>query len=181
MHGRWNPRRGRCITRTIGATCLILALGGGGGLLFAPGSGATGTLSCPNFNDSDVPTPPAGDTGYLFIGTSVSTSTSIITVSYDSTSIMVTGTQEGNGAFHYIVNLPQGSVVTNATVTGATDHTVVTVSGCMNGPAAPTTPTLPGTTPATPGGTQVSPETVVSPESVVRAPTAVSASPIFTG
>jgi hypothetical protein len=157
---------------------LLLALGAGGAALFAPASSAA-TLSCPNFNDSDVPTPPAGKTGYLFIGTSVSTNTSSITVNFTVNgvpdSVVVAGTPQGNGAFHYIVNLPQGAVVTSATVTGATDNTVVTVSGCLNGPPPPEITTPPsGTTP--PGGT-----VQVSPEVVARAPVAVVVVPTFTG
>ncbi len=125
----------------IGAALLTVTLGIAGIVVLAPVSSAA-TLSCPNFNDTDVPTPPAGQTGYLFIGTSVSTNTSSITVHFSVNGgadqvVVVAGTQQGNGAFHYIVNLPQGAVVSEATVTGATGNTVVTVSGCLNGPPPP--------------------------------------------
>src|SRR4051812_31254180 len=130
----------------IAAASLALAGAGiGGATLFSTSAGAA-TLSCPNFDDTDVPTPPAGQTGYLFIGTSVSTASSTITVTFHvgggtDQQLMVAGDQQGGGAFHYIVNLPQDAVVTNASVTGATETTVVTVSGCLNGPPAPTTTT----------------------------------------
>jgi hypothetical protein len=166
----------------------------GGVALFAPSSGAA-TLACPNFNDVDAGTPPAGQTGYLFIGTSVSTDTSSITVTYSVNGgadqmTTIVGTQQGNGAFHYVVDLPQGAVVSNATVTGATGNTVVTVSGCINGPALPTTTTLAPTTttmaPTTttgaptvsPGtvanGPVVSPATAARPSASATAPSAVS-------
>ena len=130
METAWNLRRAR---RTIGAALLTVTLGIAGIVVLAPVSSAA-TLSCPNFNDTDIPTPPAGQTGYLFIGTSVSTNTSSITVHFSVNGggdqvVVVAGTQMGNGAFHYIVNLPQGAVVSSATVTGATENTVVTVSG----------------------------------------------------
>jgi hypothetical protein len=143
------------VRAVLAASALALA-GVGGAALFGASSGAA-TLSCPNFDDTDVPTPPAGQTGYLFIGTSVSGTSSTITVTFHvgggaDQQLMVAGDQQGNGAFHYIVNLPQGAVVTNASVTGATGNTVVTVSGCLNGPPAPTT-TTGGT--IVPGGTVV--------------------------
>jgi hypothetical protein len=168
-----NLRKGR---HALVTASLILALGAGGAALFAPASSAA-TLSCPNFDDSDVPTPPAGQTGYLFIGTSISTGTSSITVHFSvngggDQSVTVAGTQQGGGAFQYIVNLPQGAVVSSASVTGATDNTVVTVSGCLNGPPAPPPPTV-----TTPGGTTVE----VSPEVVTRAAVAVVVAPAFTG
>ena len=114
--------------------------------------------------------PGPGQTRF-FIGTSVSTPTSSITVTYSvggggSQMTTVAGTQEGNGAFHYIVSLPQGAVVSHATVTGATEHTVVTVSGCLNGPPLPTTTTSAPNGPPNvppPGGTTVSPETAGTP------------------
>jgi hypothetical protein len=148
---------------------LALALGTGSAVLVASSSGAA-TLSCPNFNDTDVPTPPAGQTGYLFIGTSISTGTSSISGTYtlggSSFSFgPIAGTQQGNGSFHYIVNLPQGAVVTSATVTGATNETTVTVSGCLNGPPVTTT-----TTTVTP-----------SPTAAPRAPAPVVAATRFTG
>ena len=127
----------------IAATGSVVALLGVGGVALTTGSSGAATLACPNFNDTDVPTPPAGTTGYLFIGTSVSTATSSITVTYSvgggaAQTVTVAGTQEGNnGSFHYIVDLPQGAVVSNAIVTGATDNTQVTVSGCLNGAPAP--------------------------------------------
>jgi hypothetical protein len=94
----------------LAAASLAVAGAGIGGAMFISSSGAA-TLSCPNFDDTDVPTPPAGQTGYLFIGTSVSTSTSTITVTFHvdggaDQQVMVEGEQQGNGAFHYIVNLP---------------------------------------------------------------------------
>src|SRR4051812_10156729 len=131
--------------RAVLAAAALALAGVGGATLFSGTSGAA-TLSCPNFNDTDVPMPPAGQTGYLFIGTSVSSASSTITVTFHvdggaNQQLMVVGDQQGNGAFHYIVNLPQGAVVTDASVTGATDNTVVTVSGCLNGPPAPTSTT----------------------------------------
>ena len=193
----------------VAAASLALAGAGIGGvaLISSTPSGAA-TLSCPNFTDTDVPTPPAGQTGYLFIGTSVSTSTSTITVTYHVGSgadqdVMVAGTQQGSGAFHYIVDLPQGAVVTNATVTGATAQTEVTVSGCLNGaevptttPEAPTTTTkapttttgapTPGGTVVTPSGPSVAGETASRPSSSPStlspsAATAVQGSARFTG
>lgn len=138
-------------------------------------------MSCPNFTDTDVPTPPAGQTGYLFIGTSVTGTSSTITVTYhvdggSDQQLMVDGTQQGNGAFHYIVDLPQGAVVTAATVTGAGDQTQVTVSGCLNGPEVPTTaPTTSGA--PTPGGTVVTPSgPSVAGETATRPPTALTPS-----
>src|SRR3954454_13973118 len=102
--------------RAVLATAsLALAVAGfGGATLFSASSGAA-TLSCPNFNDTDVPMPPAGQTGYLFIGTSLSSASSTITVTFHvdggaNQQLMVAGDQQGNGAFHYIVNLPQGAV-----------------------------------------------------------------------
>lgn len=180
-HTSFQHRFGRAAAAIIAAG----ALGIGGAGLFSGPSGAA-TLSCPNFNDSDVPTPPAGQTGYLFIGTSVSTPTSTITVTYSVNGgpdqvVMVDGTQQGGGAYHYIVNLPQGAIVSNATVTGATAQTQVTVSGCLNGPELPT-PTTGGTitpgTPGTPGGAQVSPSNAAR---AAVAPAAVTLSPNFTG
>jgi len=143
----------------IAAASLALAGAGFGGATLLSTSAGAATLSCPNFDDTDVPTPPAGQTGYLFIGTNVSTSSSTITVTFHVDSgadqqTMVAGEQQGNGAFHYIVDLPQGAVVTNATVTGASGNTVVTVSGCLNGSSIPTTtPTT--MAPNVPGGTNV--------------------------
>jgi hypothetical protein len=169
----------------IAAASLALAGAGIGGATLITSSGAA-TLSCPNFDDADVPTPPAGQTGYLFIGTSVSTSTSTITVTFHvdaggDQQVMVPGEQQGNGAFHYIVNLPQGAVVTNASVTGATGNTVVTVSGCLNGPALPTTttggPTVPGGTTVTPSGPSVAGVTANRPPAAA----AVQGAARFTG
>jgi len=176
-HGDFFRRR---ITR-IAAAGSVVALLGVGGIGLTTGPSGAATLTCPNFDDSDVPTPPAGQTGYLFIGTSVSTATSAITVTFSvgggpDQTVVVDGTQQGNGAFHYIVNLPQGAVVSNATVTGATENTVVTVSGCLNGPESP--PPTSGPPTVSPGGTQVSPEVVVR---TPAAAAAVSASPGFTG
>jgi len=167
------------ITVLVGCTA-VLAL--------VPESGATGTLTCPNFTDTDIPTPPPGQTGYLFIGTSVSTNTSTISGHYtlngQSTAFgPITGTLQGQGAFHYIVNLPQGAVVTDATVTGATANTVVTVSGCLNGATTPTTPTSPTTavtTPTTPTS-PTSPTVPGSSAGTTRAPTPVAAAGRFTG
>jgi hypothetical protein len=178
-HGDCFRRR---ITRIAAAGSVVALLGVGGVALTSASSGAA-TFSCPNFNDTDVPPPPAGMTGYLFIGTSVSTATSTITVTFDGgQQVMVPGVQEGNGAFHYIVNLPQGAVVSNATVTGATDNTVVTVSGCLNGPPAPPATTSGPGPSVTPGGTQVSPEVVT--RAPTQAPTpaaAVTGAARFTG
>jgi hypothetical protein len=173
------------IRAVIAATSLAVAgIGVGSATLFGASSGAA-TLSCPNFDDTDVPTPPAGQTGYLFIGTSVSTTSSTITVTFTvdggaAQQVMVAGDQQGNGAFQYIVNLPQGAVVTNATVTGASQNTVVTVSGCLNGAALPTT-----TTGApTPGGNTVSPGPTVEGNTTTRSPAATAvlgAAARFTG
>jgi hypothetical protein len=162
-HGRTFARR----VARMGAVGAVAALLGAGGALLTASSSGAATLTCPNFDDTDVPTPPAGQTGYLFIGTSVSTVTSTITVTYSvsggpAQTTNVDGTQQGHGAFHYFVNLPQGAVVSDATVTGATGNTVVTVSGCLNGP--PLTTGSPG-----------SPDTVVSPETVVRPPSPAAA------
>jgi hypothetical protein len=171
----------------IAAASLALAGAGVGGATLLGTSAGAATLSCPNFNDTDVPTPPAGQTGYLFIGTSVSTSSSTITVTFHVDSgadqqVMVAGEQQGNGAFHYIVNLPQGAIVTSATVTGAVDNTVVTVSGCRNGsPLPPTTTT--GVTPIVPGGTNVPSGPTVEAGGATRpaAATAVQGAARFTG
>src|SRR3954454_13060222 len=164
------------------ASLALAAAGFGGATLFSASSGAA-TLSCPNFDDSDVPLPPAGQTGYLFIGTQVSGGSSDITVTFHvdgggDQQVTVPGEQQGNGAFHYIVNLPQGAIVTAATVTGASGNTVVTVSGCMNGPPLETT-----TTPTTIGGTTVSGNTVTpaGPGPSVQAATAVRGAARFTG
>jgi hypothetical protein len=175
-HGDCFRRR---ITR-LAAAGSVVALLGVGGIAFTTGPLGAATLTCPNFDDTDVPTPPAGMTGYLFIGTSVSTATSSITVTFDGgQTVTVPGVQEGNGAFHYIVNLPQGAVVSNATVTGATANTQVTVSGCLNGPPAPPTP--PGPT-VTPGGAQVSPEVVTRAPTQAPSPAAaVTGAARFTG
>jgi hypothetical protein len=148
--------------------------------LFSASSGAA-TLSCPNFDDSDVPAQPAGQTGFLFIGTQVSTGSSSITVTYHvdgggDQQATFPGDQQGNGAFHYIVSLPQGAVVTAATVTGATDQTNITVSGCLNGPPATTT-----TTTTTTGGTTVSGNEVTTAGPSVEAATAVQSPAKFTG
>jgi hypothetical protein len=167
----------------IAAASLALAGAGiGGAALFSTPSGAA-TLSCPNFDDSDVPTPPAGQTGYLFIGTSVSTSSSTITVTFHvdgggDQQVMVPGDQQGNGAFHYIVNLPQGAIVTNASVTGATGNTVVTVSGCLNGSELPTTTTG---APVVPGGTNVPSGPSVEAAGALRPAAAVVGAARFTG
>ena len=172
-----STRSGR--VRRLVASAGVVGLLGLGGFALAGGPLGAATFSCPNFDDTDVGSPPAGTTGYLFIGTNISGSSSSITVFYDSTSQTVAGTQQGNGAFHYVVNIPQGATVTNATVTGATAQTTVTVSGCLNGPELPTTTTT-SETPTT-AGTQVSPQ--VSPE-VVTAPSpagAVRGAARFTG
>jgi hypothetical protein len=168
---RWNTT----FIRVVAASGLAGALALGGFALSSGTSSAQqGTLSCPNFNDTDIPTPPPGTTGFLFIGTSISTNTSDVTVMYTGGSQTVAGIQEGNGAFHYVVNIPQGATVTSATVTGATGNTVVTVSGCLNGSAAPTTTEAPSTT----LGPSVSPNNVsrgatVSPNAATRVPTPV--------
>lgn len=182
MSRQWSTPRVRRVSGALGAVLLVAALATGGAVLFAPSSGAA-TLTCPNFTDSDVPTPPAGQTGYLFIGTSVSTVTSSITVHYTvppsptDHSVTVAGTQQGNGAFHYIVNLPQGAVVSTATVTGATANTVVTVSGCLNGPDSTTTTTTTTTTTLAPTPRPIT----VSPVTVAVAPAPVAATPALTG
>jgi hypothetical protein len=139
----------------------IVALLGLGGFALAGAPSGAATLSCPNFDDTDVPAPPPNTTGYLFIGTSISGDTSSITVMYTGGQQTVDGVQQGGGAFHYVVYIPQGATVTSATVTGATNNTVVTVSGCLNGPEVPST--------STPSGAEV------SPESVTRAPTPAAA------
>jgi hypothetical protein len=144
---------------TAGAGIVALLSLGGFALAEAPSGAAT--LSCPNFDDTDVPTPPPGTTGYLFIGTSISGSSSSITVMYTGGQQTVAGDQQGGGAFHYIVFIPQGATVTSATVTGATGNTVVTVSGCLNGAEVPPT--------SAPSGAEV------SPESVTRVPTPAAA------
>jgi hypothetical protein len=135
------------------------------GALVVAGPSSAATLTCPNFTDTDIPAPPAGTTGYLFIGTSISTSSSSITVMYTGGQQTVAGDQQGGGAFHYVVYIPQGATVTSATVTGATADTVVTVSGCLNGPPATTTTTA---GPPTPGGTTVTPGAQVSPSAAAR-------------
>ena len=164
--------------RKLAAVLITVLVGCTAVLALVPESGATGTLTCPNFTDTDIPTPPPGQTGYLFIGTSVSTNTSTISGHYTLNGQTVafgpiTGTLQGQGAFHYIVNLPQGAVVTDAAVTGATANTVVTVSGCLNGATVttttPTQPIVP--TPTVPG----------SSAGTTRAPTPVVASGRFTG
>ena len=166
------------------ASLALAGAGVAGTTLFSASSGAA-TLSCPNFDDSDVPTPPAGQTGYLFIGTSVSTSSSTITVTFhidggSDQQVMVAGDQQGNGAFHYIVNLPQGAIVTNASVTGASENTVVTVSGCLNGAPLPTTTTG---GPTVPGGSNVPLSPSVEGAGATRpaAATAVQGAARFTG
>ena len=161
----------------LAAASLALAGAGGGGATLVSTSSGAATLSCPNFDDSDVPTPPAGDTGYLFIGTNVSTGSSDITVTFHvegggDQQATAPGDQKGGGAYHYIVNLPQGAIVTNATVSGATDTTVVTVSGCLNGAPLPTTTTVATTVP---GGE------VVTTGPTVEAATAVQGVARFTG
>jgi len=169
----------------IAAASLALAGAGFGGATLLSTSAGAATLSCPNFDDTDVPTPPAGQTGYLFIGTNVSTSSSTITVTFHVDSgadqqTMVAGEQQGNGAFHYIVDLPQGAIVTNASVTGASGNTVVTVSGCLNGPELPTTTTG---APTVPGGTNVPSGPTVEAGGVSRpaAASAVQGTARFTG
>ena len=152
---------GRRVSRCIGAAGFAAVLAASGIAMTGGPSGAA-TWSCPNFTDTDIPTPPAGTTGYLFIGTSISTNTSSITVMYTGGQQTVDGVQQGNGAFHYVVYIPQGATVTDATVTGATDTTVVTVSGCLNGAPAPTV-----TTGGTPSGSQVAGETVTRPATAV--------------
>ena len=176
--------------RKLAAVLITVLVGCTAVLALVPESGATGTLTCPNFTDTDIPTPPPGQTGYLFIGTSVSTNTSTISGHYTLNGQTVafgpiTGTLQGQGAFHYIVNLPQGAVVTDAAVTGATANTVVTVSGCLNGATVttttPTQPTQP-TQPTTPTQPLVPTPTVPgSSAGTTRAPTPVVASGRFTG
>lgn len=182
---------------------LVAALSLGALAVFGPSTpsaSGVGTLVCPSLNDTDVPVPPAGQTGYLFIGTSVSTQTSTISGHYTLNGGAgvafgpITGVLEGNGAFHYVVNLPQGAVVTDAAVTGATTNTVVTVSGCLNGPAVTTTvppttvpPTTPTTVPATPPTTArptaptVPGGNLPSTGTAPRAPTPVGAAPRTAG
>ena len=171
---------------------MVALLGVGGVALTTGSSGATGTLACPDFNDADVGTVPAGDVGMLFIGTQVSTATSDIHVTYNAngqTGLTATfpgvreGNSPGNATFHYIVFLPQGAVVTAATVDGDTGNTVVTVSGCLNGaPAPPVTTGAAGPPSVSPGGVQVSPESVTrAPTAAPSAAAAVTASPGFTG
>jgi hypothetical protein len=158
--------KGRAAIAAASLALALMSAGISGATLFATSSGAA-TLSCPNFTDTDVPTPPAGQTGYLFIGTSISTPSSSITVTFHvdggaDQQQTFPGDQQGNGAFHYIVNLPQGAVVTDATVTGATGNTTITVSGCLNGPELPS------------GGTVTPPGPSVAGETVTRAPVAAA-------
>jgi len=165
------------VTRFVGAAGLTAALAVGGFALTNGPSGAA-TFSCPNFNDTDIPTPPPNTTGYLFIGTNISTTTSSITVTYTGGSQTVAGEQQGNGAFHYVVYIPQGATVTNATVTGATDQTVVTVSGCLQGAVVTTTTAAPTTTTGAPTTTTGTPTTQpAAPTTQPAAPTTKPAAP----
>jgi hypothetical protein len=157
-------------------------------------SQATGTMSCPNFNDTDVGAVDAGMTGYLVVGTSISTSASMLSGTYSlggtTTPFTANGVQNGQGSFHYIFELPQGAQIVSWQVTGATGNTVITVSGCLNGTAATTPGTTPSGTSGTPGETTSgatagnSSSEVLGAEansSAAQAPTAVAVSPSFTG
>jgi hypothetical protein len=156
----------------------------GGATLLGSSAGAQGTMSCPNFTDSDVGAVDPGMTGYLVIGTSIGTDTSQLTGTYTlngtTTPFSATGAQKGNGAFHYIFQLPVGAQIVSWQVTGATGNTVITVSGCLNGPEVPTTTPAPGGT-STPSGPDVGPSVAGESASRPSAPTAIVGAARFTG
>jgi hypothetical protein len=176
------------ITRAAAALLVSGSLVAVGIVATEGASQATGTMSCPNFSDTDVGTVDAGMTGYLVVGTSINTPDSTLTGSYTlngaTFGFSQPGVQNGQGSFHYIFQLPQGAVIVSWQVGGATQSTVITVSGCLNGTAG-TTPS----TPTTPGGETGGTNTGNISTSVLgaevnrpaQAPTAVAVSPSFTG
>jgi hypothetical protein len=171
------------VRAVVAAGALALA-GVTGATVLATSAGAQGTMSCPNFTDADVGSVDPGMTGYLVVGTSIDGTTSTLTGTYElngtPTPFSANGVQNGNGSFHYIFQLPQGAEITAWQVSGATDNTVITVSGCLNGAAVPTTtvgPPVPGGT-VTPSGPNVAGENASRP---AAAPAAVVGAARFTG
>ena len=53
--------------RALLATVSLALAGVGGAALLGSSAGAQGTMSCPNFNDSDVGAVDPGMTGYLVV------------------------------------------------------------------------------------------------------------------
>ncbi len=108
---------------------------------------------CSDLTGDDL-NPSAGQQGWLFILTSPTSNnwnlTTLFNPSTQTPSNPISGTQQGNGAIHFVVYSSINAQLLSATATNGTNTSVLTVSHCEDG-ASPTVTSTPTNTPtATP-------------------------------
>jgi hypothetical protein len=103
------------------------------------------TLDCEPGQEDDL-NPGPGQESFLFILTSPAGSSSTLTVETSGGDIVVQGVQQGNGSIHFVVTVPAGTEIIDATATGGTEESNLNISHCELGPTPTTTTVAAATT-----------------------------------